>query len=327
MKKNQPFIRNEILLFFVISSVFICYVQVQANNIINSENFLESSMDLNLKTANELFNKYMWDEAINYYNEILKVCPNCLNVESNLQKAMAEQANKILLKEGLSLLSKGNYSKGIEKLDTISKSSVYYNEALIEIKIAQAHCKQKKNTEKNELKKQIEKTLQYYKKGNLDTAINQLLLLKQNNIDLLDSQLELGLSQLIEDMTKVQYLSDQGEREYKNKKLNVASSLWKELLQTEEKIIGKASSFYSNRIYIHIATEFCRKAQLLIQSGDYVQANNLCDKALNVKPNFKEALLIKKNISGKISNTTNVSNLPKEIKDPNEFINLIINSD
>ncbi len=211
----------------------------------------------------------------------------------------------------MSLLENQNYTQGIEKLNTISEKSVYYNDALIELQIARTKMQQTQQIpqtqqmEQEEKKQEInpteiEESLTYYCKGKIDTCLSRLSALKEKVQS--GHPLESKVNDFIESIRKVKTLSERGEKEYKNNQVSLALKTWKELLQLEEKIIGRASSYYSTRIYIHLASEYCKNAQEFLNNEDYIKSNEFCNKALKVKPNFKEALRIKNVIAGNLYN-------------------------
>lgn len=96
---------------------------------------LETEIEKKLSRAKVEMNQKNWNEAIKFYEEVLKIDPLNEAAQKGIKKTKQEKENERLMKKATQLLSVGGDPNLIkELLQQIPKDSIYYSEAVIHLR-------------------------------------------------------------------------------------------------------------------------------------------------------------------------------------------------
>ena len=269
----------------------------------------ESAADIYFNTAKEFLANRLWDEAVGRFEQVQRIAPAYPGVPDGIFQARTESLNRSLLEEGLLLISQGHYTEGIKQLEGISRESVYFDEAMLEIQFARDEMAQAKENEAARVGKRtqqppqtsslnekgeklIGQALKYYARGNTKAAmmkLNAALTLKMSPADPLKAK----ASSLKESVARIAEVYDQGLAEYNRSQFGQAFQTWSEVLDIDQEIVGPGKSHFSSTIAIYMADELYRQARKAYENEQYMEAYAKCTKALKANPGHRGCLEIK----------------------------------
>jgi hypothetical protein len=138
-------------------------------------------------------------------------------------------------------------------------------------------------------KRLIAMALASYRRGEIKLAVNKLNeVLKNGNAIKPDEKIE--AANLIETISEISHLFEQGVLYYKEKQFKEASNEWRKALTLNQKITGAAKGHYEQQITRYIIEDHYRNARRFFDKGDYSKAAQYCQVILKAVPEYQPAV-------------------------------------
>ncbi|MBF0451762.1 MAG: hypothetical protein HQK75_13750 [Candidatus Magnetomorum sp.] len=283
-----------IVVFILLISVLLYY-----HALIEKKSAMNEKLKYHYNMGNKLYYDRQWTDAIQQFNEIIKISPEYLHSENLIQQSKYERLNFSIISESNRLMTSDNYEQAIQKLKLIKQDSVYYNEAIEQIQFAQdeikriTYLKQKANVI-------FEQALTEYVSGQIESSIlhlNELLQLKLPDNTLIKDKAK-RLKQKIM-IVKKKY--EEGYDRFRNKQYQNAFQSWSAIFAIDREIVDNKMSYYTNQIGRHLSEFYYIQASLAYDKGAYSDAYMKCNKVLQSWPDHHGCIEINHKILPKIN--------------------------